>query len=886
MIDKSLIKEKRISGENAFSLLSKVLEAAILIEIGLGVAYMILKTTLFDLEIPKETETTYLTVFFATAVLKLIAVMVYNYRRDKLKTSLPYIIMALLIAATYCISGITLISKMDDAGVNRYSFLYFIAIAIIGTIGSEYVRVIGVHVAVLSFMLVITISAAINGVIENYIYLHGWDVRSSWGIIYPTNMASYFVYLCIFFWIAYRKKIDLWFLIPGAVSFAIARYVADSATSSIVMLAFMGCVVLNSFLQNNDKKGLRDAVGIVASSAFPLFSVIMNFLVLLYNKGLPLIAIVNKHMHGRIALAAAAYEKYGLSLFGNPLPQYGNGGGMITASASSSYYNYVDITYNLIPLNYGIVVFLMINVLWVMMIRRAVKLNDYRLALGMTLIAIHSMSEQHFIEPNYNILILMPVSILMTKQVTAFGVSDNSGINTQSNQFKIKKLTIEICASAAVVLLWSFYAFLPWLRTIVTWTGVNKSSEGHLKAFIIIAVCTIVLITMAYLIYKLIDSIKEKHEKINIYIAAVICFVIAAGAPINYMDTIIEKIRHDETAFVAEDKEAIEIIKKTKNNRLYAEDLPEVYRRVYGGINTSIFSGEELAHYDNVTIITDKDDDWIIPFKLGFLYSPISENHAIYTNNKAVIESMSEEGYHFTSYNSEVKNISMLVMAILNGSTMTDSGAVVVYRGAGALGTGDTISLNGGQYTITYDLSVKKNLVLKHNANKKDSNDDVCKLEITSWWGENTLGEKMVKWSDFDKNGNLHAELIINIEDSIAVNISVLPLGVKKVEVKGLSYQKTPEYDVHFMLDKKHRRICDEYYDLAGNPVMAWNSFFAVKREFDWKDRVVREEYLDTKGSMVNRSDGYAYVITKYDKENNPERTYYNKDNIEVFLDN
>ena len=886
MIDKSLIKKKWISGKNAFSLLPKVLETAILIEIGLGVAYMILKTTLFDLEVPEETETTYLTVFFATAVLKLIAVMVCSYRRDKLKTSLPYVIMALLIAATYCISGITLISKMDDAGGNRYSFLYFIAIAIIGTIGSEYVRVIGVYVAVLSFMLVITISAAINGVIENYIYLHGWDVRSSWGIIYPTNMASYFVYFCIFFWIAYRKKIDLWFLIPGAFSFAIAWYVADSATSSIVILAFMGCVVLNYFLQNNNKKGLRDAVGIVASSAFPLFSVIMNFLVLLYNKGLPLIAIVNERMHGRIALAAAAYEKYGLSIFGNPLLQYGNGGGMLAASARSSYYNYVDITYNLIPLNYGIVVFLMINVLWVMMTRRAVKLNDYRLTLGMTLIAIHSLSEQHFIEPNYNILILMPVSILMTKQMTAFGLPNNSVINTQSNWFKIKKLTIGICVSAAVILIWSVSIFLPWLRTIVTWTGVNKSSEGHLKAFIIIAVCTIVLITITYLIYKLIDSIKEKHEKTQKYVAAVMCFVIAAGAPINYMDTIIEKIRHEETAFVAEDREAIEIIKKTKNNRLYAEELPEIYRRVYGGIKTSIFSGEELAHYDNVTIITDKDDDWIIPFKLGFLYSPISEKHAVYTNNKAVIESMSEAGYHFTSYNSEVKNIDMEELAILNGSIMTDSGAVVIYKGMGALDTRYTLSLSGGQYTISYDLSVKKDLVLKHNANEKDSNENVCKLEVDSWWREDILGEKMVKWSDFDKYGKLHAELNINIEDSIAVNISVLPLDVKELEVKGISYQKTPEYDVHFMLDKKHRRICDEYYDLAGSPVMAWNNYFAVKREFDWKDRIVREEYFDTKGNMVNRIEGYAYRITSYDKENNPERTYYNKDNIEVFPNN
>ena len=51
-------------------------------------------------------------------------------------------------------------------------------------------------------------------------------------------------------------------------------------------------------------------------------------------------------------------------------------------------------------------------VLWVLMTRKAVKTGHWRLAFGLALIALHSFSEHHFPEVNYNILVILPFSVL------------------------------------------------------------------------------------------------------------------------------------------------------------------------------------------------------------------------------------------------------------------------------------------------------------------------------------------------------------------------------------------------------------------------------------------------------------------------------------------
>lgn len=58
-------------------------------------------------------------------------------------------------------------------------------------------------------------------------------------------------------------------------------------------------------------------------------------------------------MNSRLKLSLLAYDRYGFSLFGSPLTQVGAGGSLIFRSG----YNFVDISYILIILRYGLATF-------------------------------------------------------------------------------------------------------------------------------------------------------------------------------------------------------------------------------------------------------------------------------------------------------------------------------------------------------------------------------------------------------------------------------------------------------------------------------------------------------------------------------------------------
>ena len=116
------------------------------------------------------------------------------------------------------------------------AFCRFLAVLTLGSIGCDFHKALKIYVIIIGTTLLVTVFCALGDTITNLIYTNQNRFRSSWGIVYPTDFASYMIFLLVSAWIAWKNLPDWFFLIPGAGAFIIAYNIADSNTSSYCSL--------------------------------------------------------------------------------------------------------------------------------------------------------------------------------------------------------------------------------------------------------------------------------------------------------------------------------------------------------------------------------------------------------------------------------------------------------------------------------------------------------------------------------------------------------------------------------------------------------------------------------------------------------------------------
>lgn len=139
--------------------------------------------------------------------------------------------------------------------------------------------------------------------------------RCSFGFIHP-NMFSMYVFQLILMWVWLNyHKIKTEHVIGIA---AISVYVViftKTRTSFIDTLIL--CFLL--FFVREENRKLKKIVTLCAQSMIPVTAVIIIFLSVTYASGNPLSEIADKILNARIRLGGYAYEKYGMTLFGQDL---------------------------------------------------------------------------------------------------------------------------------------------------------------------------------------------------------------------------------------------------------------------------------------------------------------------------------------------------------------------------------------------------------------------------------------------------------------------------------------------------------------------------------------------------------------------------------------
>ena len=751
----------------------------------------------------------------------------------------------------YKTSGITkgLIAKILLIGISgiccilleikyEYTFFLYLLVAAFCLYGIDADKILKAFSICIGTMLVTTILCCLAGAIPNNLYFSSEGsrdhlLRASYGVTYPTNFASYFVFLFLFLWCSGNRKPVLPLL--GLILLTgLFIYNHTNSNSSELCLLLIAVFILwesleHRFLYKYNK--ILDITGWIASLAFPILGVIFYGLTWLYGKGNAFAIQADTFLHGRLSLTWDGIQTYGINAFGAATTQNGAGGGDIPLWTGS--YNFLDSSYGLMLVRYGWVLTLVVTVLWVWMTRRAVRTGHRALAYAMLIIAVHSFSEHHFPEINYNILLAMPLCYLLPCEEQESKKLPEKSI--------VRWVPWLVFGSIAVCCLIFLPLILARLRTVVDLNGW----ENSLPVFICCLLCVILIGLLMFFLSRLICSrIEKKTEKMSC--VGLICTVCIICGVFGWMGITVYNGAGEIR--LSTDADPIHIILSTTDEPVYADPLEELYQREYSGITGHIWTPEELAGIRKGTILMDREPEKNKLIETGAIYAEISDYSSIYTYDKDVAEALRSAGYTCRGYYYSERVMDNRQIAELNNLETSEDGSLVLTRDEKKICDEPKLSLYSGAYRTTFELSL----------DSQPDEETVCIVAVTTHAGENQVFQREIMANEFDKNGHAFVVCDYTIHSSPLVRFEVE--GRSSLKVNRISWKRNESVDTWRTFDDKGRLLGEAYYSLDGKSVERSGGFSAITQEFDKTGRLIARQYLNAEKQPVTRTDGYSEV--------------------------
>ena len=810
----------------AFKNLAYALETLFLALTGLYLLYRTSNSTTFHLVWPSHFEEYLMCAMAATAVARLFTCGLPG------KKTLAALALALVYVLVYCNDG--------------YRFLLFLAITTVGLADIDYRKILRVYLLFVGAFYAVTVLSGMMGLITNFVTARaGRGIRSAWGVSYYTDFASLGLFLLMGLWIA-RGRLPDWSMLVFCAGFMfLSACIAHSNTSTICAGLLMLAILYHGFERRvvEARRGLRwmkRGPELFATFGFPLLALCMFFMMLLYAKKLDVGYRLNDLLSTRLMHGVSAWKEYGLKPFGTPFEQRGNG----FSTFPPNTYRFVDSTYALVLLRYGWVTFLALCLSWGYTALKARRCGDRRLLLIMGIIAVHAFSEHHFIESHFNILVTMPLA--------AYPPAEPETPVVRSD--RVRTSTVAWTVTALLFALGA-YAFGPMLLSRLK-TALELMHYGHgshaLRLVCVMGVGVFFLCLSAWAVSAILKALlgRTGMPACRRGLAALLLCAVAGTGAWLYTGRVINSLGAECAPMVESDRRALEMAVRSAEGRVYAGVLPEVYVRAIDGLSYAAYFEDDLSRLRGATVLMPAESERGPFFDNGFLYVPISDAHALYTGDRAVVEALRGAGYRATGYYSSLRTVDLADAATLNGLAWEHERGVRL-AGAQALKQCPWENLYGGDYTVTWTLALPEGV-------EQPRDGGICTLSVTTYKGERVIVERDVSAGEFDGEGRLTVFERFWINDSRNVAFEVRTRAGATVEVRDIRYLRTPDYDVHTFYDQKLRKARDEYYDADGRPVLCQEGWFACDYSYDRQGNVACTRYYDCDGKPTLTADGYA----------------------------
>ena len=352
------------------------------------------------------------------------------------------------------------------------------------------------------------------------------------------------------------------------------------------------------------------------------------------------------------------------------------------------------------------------------------------------------------------------------------------------------------------------------LRTIADYLKDNTKLDMTIVFLSFFAVVCGIFFFMLKSCFKLVQ--KGDGRKQNVIVLSICSGLILAMVIISKV-----YISHIGEATEAErlgDKYALELIEESRTGDVYSVKYPSLYKSDYPYLSRSVMYSEDLARNSNVTVLVDKADELYVFSRRGYLYAQISENSAVYTNDDAVIKSLSEHGYTPKGYYPGTKT-----------------------QGVGDKATGN--DLRACEYDAVIKLDVGGNI---------PETGTVGGIIVEGEKNNVLIEKKEILTDDIDKSGESVVTIHFTLpSDTPNVRVKVNGFGGSEITVNSITIVPAPKYDIHKKFDKNMNLIEEKFYSIDGEPVLNDNGYSICRYEYDQKGKVVSTKYYDVSGNEV-----------------------------------
>jgi hypothetical protein len=310
----------------------------------------------------------------------------------------------------YVFLAICLIGTVVHTG---YVFLAFDLVLILGAKDVPFEKLVKLNCAIAGTLLVITMVSSQVGLVENLVYIRDGTSRYSFGINYPTDFTAHIFFIVMGYCYIRKEKLSF-FDLTAILGLSIFSYIFCDARTNALCLLLTFVVFLYLKVKNliSDKKGskyiMNPKCSKILAFSMPICAFFFIGLTFFYHfqRSNNIISIINNLVSGRFLLGSIGFEKYGIHLFGSSFQMFGYGG----STTPPNVYFFLDSSYVLILIRYGILVFITVMIIYVMSSLHAVKQEDITLLWILTLVAIQCMLEHHLLEIAYNPFLLFVLS--------------------------------------------------------------------------------------------------------------------------------------------------------------------------------------------------------------------------------------------------------------------------------------------------------------------------------------------------------------------------------------------------------------------------------------------------------------------------------------------
>lgn len=308
---------------------------------------------------------------------------------------------------------LTLLCLIIGFASNNRTFIQYL-ILIIGAYKISFEKILKYVLTSEVVLVLIIIFLSLINVIPNRVFgRSNSDVmRYSLGFKYSTYPSIFIWYFTMLYLYIRKNKIKWWEYCLLLIINIILYIVTDSRNELICSIAIILFVIAFHKIKNKNFKKMVE----FCSKYLMLFCTIISLLfAILYNPKINAMKELNSVLSNRLQLSHNAIEDYGIKLFGNKIEWIGLSL-VHFGDYNKNQFNYVDVSYLNILINFGIIALLLILYGFYKITKNEINKGNSFFCCFMIIIAIHSIIDPQLFQITYNIFILLFANLIISEK--------------------------------------------------------------------------------------------------------------------------------------------------------------------------------------------------------------------------------------------------------------------------------------------------------------------------------------------------------------------------------------------------------------------------------------------------------------------------------------